>query len=69
MVRCPACGAEIDVDEFDVDRGDEMSCPECGSNLVVTRVMPIELDLAPDLPDDPVAWPQDDDEEQAKPFH
>lgn len=68
MACCPACGAEIDVDEFDVDRGDELSCPECGSNLVVTRIAPVALEFAPDASEDPAAWRQDDDEE-AKPFH
>ncbi len=69
MARCPACKAEVDIDEFDVDRGDESSCPECGSNLVVMEVMPVVLVLAPDVPEDPAAWRRDDEEEQAKPFH
>ena len=33
MASCPECDAEIEVDEFDVDKGDQLSCPECGSNL------------------------------------
>jgi alpha-aminoadipate carrier protein LysW len=48
MATCPECDAEIEVDEFDVDKGDQLSCPECGSNLEVTGLSPIELDLAPD---------------------
>ena len=56
MAICPECDAEIEVDEFDVDKGDQLSCPECGSNLEVTSLSPIELDLAPD--DD-----EEDDEE------
>src|SRR4029079_2456893 len=52
MATCPECDAEIEVDEFDVDKGDQLSCPECGSNLEVTGVSPIELDLAPDDDDD-----------------
>jgi len=43
MASCPTCDTEIDVDEFDVDRGDELSCPECGSNLKVAAVSPVEL--------------------------
>ena len=39
MATCPECDAEIEVDEYDVDKGDLLSCPECGSNLeVVERV-------------------------------
>ena len=57
MATCPECEAEIEVDEFDVDKGDQLSCPECGSNLEVTGVSPIELDLAPDDDD------EDDDDD------
>ena len=47
MATCPECDAEIEVDEFDVDKGDQLSCPECGSNLEVVALAPLELDLAP----------------------
>ena len=47
MATCPECDVTIDVDEFDVDRGDELSCPECGSNLEVSALAPVEL-LKPD---------------------
>jgi alpha-aminoadipate carrier protein LysW len=36
----------MEVDEFDVDKGDLISCPECGSNLEVTSVSPLELEAA-----------------------
>ena len=52
MATCPECDAEIEVDEFDVDKGDQLSCPECGSNLEVTGLAPLELDIAPDDDDD-----------------
>jgi alpha-aminoadipate carrier protein LysW len=60
MPTCPECDAEIEVDEFDVDKGDQLSCSECGSNLEVTGLSPLELDLAPDDDDD-----DDIDEEAA----
>ena len=66
MSFCPACDAGIDVDEFDVDCGDEISCPECGSNLVVTGVAPVVLDAASG--DDEAGERPQDDDEQAKPF-
>ena len=31
MASCAECDADIEVDEFDVDKGDRLSCPECGS--------------------------------------
>jgi alpha-aminoadipate carrier protein LysW len=48
MASCPECDAEIEVDEFDVDKGDQLSCPECGSNLEVVGLSPLKLDFAPD---------------------
>jgi alpha-aminoadipate carrier protein LysW len=57
MATCPECDAEIEVDEFDVDKGDQLSCPDCGSNLEVTGVSPLEFELASD--DDE----EDDDDE------
>ena len=72
MATCPECDAEIEVDEFDVDKGDQLSCPECGSNLEVVGLTPIELDIALDDDDDDDddadekddAEEEDDDEEE-----
>ncbi len=58
MATCPECDAEIEVDEFDVDKGDQLSCPDCGTNLEVTSLSPLELDLASDDEDD-----EDDDDD------
>jgi len=44
MATCEACEVEMDVDEFDVDIGDELSCPECGKNLRVASLSPVELE-------------------------
>ncbi len=52
MATCPECDNEIEVDEYDVDKGDLLSCPECGSNLEVTSLSPVTLDLAPESDDD-----------------
>ena len=38
MATCPECDSDIDVDEYEVDKGDLISCPECGSSLEVTNV-------------------------------
>src|SRR3954452_15809199 len=57
MATCPECDAEIEVDEFDVDKGDLISCPDCGSNLEVTSIAPVELESV-DEEDD-----EDDDED------
>ena len=43
MVNCPQCDAVIDVDEDELDEGDALTCEECGTNLNVTGVSPLEL--------------------------
>jgi alpha-aminoadipate carrier protein LysW len=43
---CPECDSPIDVDEFDVDIGDELTCSECGSFLRVSSDSPLEFEIA-----------------------
>ena len=45
---CPECDSPIDVDEHDVDIGDELTCSECGSLLRVASDAPLEFELADD---------------------
>ena len=35
MAVCPECEADVEIDEFDVDKGEIISCPECGVELEV----------------------------------
>jgi alpha-aminoadipate/glutamate carrier protein LysW len=51
-VNCPECDSEIDIDEMDVDVGDELSCSECGALIRVASDSPLELELADDDDDD-----------------
>jgi alpha-aminoadipate carrier protein LysW len=43
MVNCPLCDAVMDVDEEELDEGDTLVCEECGANLSVSSVSPLEL--------------------------
>ncbi len=43
MVYCPECETNLDVDEEEVDEGEVISCPECGSDFEVVTVNPLEL--------------------------
>jgi alpha-aminoadipate/glutamate carrier protein LysW len=61
MATCPECEAEIDVDEEEVDKGDVITCHECGSDLEVVSLTPLELDVAQD--DDEDDLEKDDDED------
>ena len=46
MINCPMCDAALDVDEDELDEGDALTCEECGANLNVTGVSPLELSSA-----------------------
>lgn len=71
MSYCPECEAVID-EEFE-DVGEIFSCPECGVELEVISIDPVEFDLAPiddeedddefdyDDTDDEEDWDDDDD--------
>jgi alpha-aminoadipate carrier protein LysW len=61
MIHCPLCNAEIDVDEEELDEGDSLICEECGANLNVNGVSPLEL--TPDSDDDD---DDDDDDEDGE---
>ena len=58
---CPECDSPIDVDEFDVDIGDELTCSECGSLLRVSNDSPLEFEAADD--DDDLDDDDDDEDE------
>ena len=68
---CPECDSDIDIDEADVDIGDELSCSECGALLRVASEGPLELELADDdededddLDDEEEDEEKDEDEEE-----
>ncbi len=63
MAICPGCEAEIEVDEFDVDKGDQLTCPECGEDVEVTNLSPVELELVTeDDEDDEETFDDEEDE-------
>ncbi len=65
MSYCPECEAVIE-DEFE-EVGEVISCPECGVELEVISLDPVEFDLAPvddeDEDEDDLAFDDTDDEE------
>ncbi len=54
------CDAGIDVDEEELDEGDSLICEECGANLSVSGVSPLEL--SPETEDDEDDEDLDDDD-------
>ena len=61
---CPECDSPIDVDEYDVDVGDELTCSECGSLLRVSSDSPLEFELADDDDVDDEDDDEDDDDDR-----
>ena len=62
---CPECDSDIDIEESDVDVGDELTCSECGSLLRIVNDSPVEFEVADDddLDDDDEDEDDDDEEE------
>jgi alpha-aminoadipate/glutamate carrier protein LysW len=48
MVNCPNCDAMIELDEDELDEGDTLTCEECGADLTVTSLDPLELETTED---------------------
>lgn len=55
---CPECDEEVFVDA-DSEQGDRVTCDECGSQLVIVGLDPIEMDLY----EEPESDDLDDDED------
>ena len=61
MATCPECDFEIDVDEYDVEKGDTLECDNCGVTLEVVGLNPIDFEVVSDDDDEDL---DDEDEEE-----
>jgi alpha-aminoadipate carrier protein LysW len=43
LVYCPECDTNLDLEEEEIDEGEVVSCPECGTEYEVVTINPIEL--------------------------
>jgi len=70
MVNCPNCDAVIELDEEELDEGDTITCEECGADLTVTGVDPLDVELTEDEDedeeesDDDLDYDEDEDEDE-----
>jgi alpha-aminoadipate carrier protein LysW len=64
--NCPECDSLIDIDELDVEVGDELSCSECGALIRVFSDSPLELELADDEDDEDDDEDEDDDDDDVE---
>ena len=51
LAPCPECAADVDLCDETL-LGEIVQCPECGVELEVTNLDPVELSLAPEEEED-----------------
>jgi alpha-aminoadipate carrier protein LysW len=61
LVYCPECDTNLDFEEDEMDEGDVVSCPECGTEYEIITVNPIEL-----KPVEDEAYEEEEEEEEAE---
>lgn len=61
MVQCPECESNLDIEEDEVDEGEIVSCPECGTDFEVITTNPLELNKVEEEEAD-----EDEDEEESE---
>jgi len=59
---CPECEALIEDEEIE-EVGEIVTCPECGGELEVISLDPVEFDLAPVDDEDEYSFDDEDEEE------
>jgi alpha-aminoadipate/glutamate carrier protein LysW len=65
MATCPECDFEIDIDEYDADKGDTLECDNCGARLEVVSLNPLEFDVvSEDEEEDDEFDDEEDDEDE-----
>ena len=70
MAHCPECEALVDLDADEVEEGEIVSCPDCGTDLEVMSTNPMELrpaeedDLDEDEEDDEDELLDEDEEDE-----
>ncbi len=71
MVNCPKCNAIIDVDEDELDEGEKLTCEECGADVTVASLDPLELEVGDEEEeeeeeeeDEDFAYDEEDEEDE-----
>ena len=61
---CPECDTPLNIDVDDVEEGETVTCDECGTELEIVSVEPLELALVDAEGYDDEDLSRDDDEEE-----
>ena len=64
MVTCPVCDAEMDLEQHELDEGATLTCDECGANLAVSSVDPLELESLDEEEEEEEDEDDEEDEEE-----
>ena len=64
MVNCPVCDAALDVEEDELDEGDEFTCEECGAEVAVVGTDPLEIEPVTEADEDDDDDLDEEDEEE-----
>ena len=64
MVLCQECEADLDIDQDEVEEGDVVSCPECGTEYEVVTSTPLELKVVDDELDEDDEDVDEDEEDE-----
>ncbi len=51
QVECNECGGAVEIDD-DVMLGEILQCPDCGIELEVVGIDPVQIELAPEIEED-----------------
>ena len=52
MAICSECETDLDLDEEELEEGEIVSCPECGTDFEVITKSPLELNPVDELEDE-----------------
>ena len=45
MSRCPECENDLELDDYELDVGETINCPECSEELRIVKSDPVEVVL------------------------
>jgi alpha-aminoadipate carrier protein LysW len=64
MVICPECESDLDFEEDELDEGEVVSCPECGTDFEVVAIEPLQLSRVEDEVIDDAEEVTDEEEDE-----
>ena len=45
MTTCPECNSDLELDDYELDTGETLNCPECSIELRVLTVEPLTVKI------------------------